>query len=188
VHRTVRCASDSVRCPGWHACWTWRSCENSALRGYNSLDYSVCTWLSGEPTANGRLHQGANGRLPPGQRRSETVRSHRTVRCAIRLSGAPKVSADLMVDCYRRQRSGDVAGTEQWTVPCPVCTGLSGALVDKKLLLFCPTATILVGAINTTPTTSIQHIQAFHFHTFNTRAKNQFQDTFKASNLLKCHN
>jgi hypothetical protein len=39
-------------------------------------------------------------------------------------------------------------------------------------------------AINTTPTTSIQDNQAFHSHTFNTRASNPFQDTFKASKPL----
>jgi hypothetical protein len=40
-------------------------------------------------------------------------------------------------------------------------------------------------AINTTPTTSIHFTQAFQPSTFNTRARNPFQDTFKASNLSK---
>jgi hypothetical protein len=35
-------------------------------------------------------------------------------------------------------------------------------------------------AINTTPTTSTHNIQAFQPSTFNTRASNSFQDTFKA--------
>jgi hypothetical protein len=43
-------------------------------------------------------------------------------------------------------------------------------------------------AINTTPTTSIQHTQALHSYIFNTRASNPFQDTIKASNLSKFHN
>jgi hypothetical protein len=43
-------------------------------------------------------------------------------------------------------------------------------------------------AINTTPTTSIQHTQAFQSSTFNTRASNPFKDTIKASNLSKFHN
>jgi hypothetical protein len=43
-------------------------------------------------------------------------------------------------------------------------------------------------AINITPTASIQYIQALHSYTFNTRASNPFQDTFKASNLSKFHN
>jgi hypothetical protein len=43
-------------------------------------------------------------------------------------------------------------------------------------------------AINTTPTTSIHLIQALHSYTFNTRASNTFQDTFKASNLSKFPN
>jgi hypothetical protein len=43
-------------------------------------------------------------------------------------------------------------------------------------------------AINTTPTTSIQHTQAFQSSTFNTRASNPFKDTIKASNLSNLHN
>jgi hypothetical protein len=42
-----------------------------------------------------------------------------------------------------------------------------------------------VGAINTIPTTSIQHTQEFNTSTLNTRARNSFQDTFKASNPLQ---
>jgi hypothetical protein len=45
-----------------------------------------------------------------------------------------------------------------------------------------------LGAINTTPTTSIHSTQAFQPFTFNTRASNPFQDTIKASNLSKFHN
>jgi hypothetical protein len=45
-----------------------------------------------------------------------------------------------------------------------------------------------LGAINTTPTTSIHKTQAFQSFTFNTRASNPFQDTIKASNLSKFHN
>jgi hypothetical protein len=55
----------------------------------------------------------------------------------------------------------------------------------QKVVALCPTAIIVVGAINTTPTTSIQHTQEFNTSTFNTRAKNSFQDTFKASNPLQ---
>jgi hypothetical protein len=40
-------------------------------------------------------------------------------------------------------------------------------------------------AINTTPTTSIHFTQVFQPSTFNTRASNPLQDTFKASNLSK---
>jgi hypothetical protein len=50
------------------------------------------------------------------------------------------------------------------------------------------TARKWLGAINTTPTTSIHFIQAFQSSTFNTRASNPFQDTIKASNLSKFHN
>jgi hypothetical protein len=44
-----------------------------------------------------------------------------------------------------------------------------------------------LGAINTTPTTSIHFTQAFQSFTFNTRASNPFQDTIKAFNLSKFH-
>jgi hypothetical protein len=44
-----------------------------------------------------------------------------------------------------------------------------------------PTARKWLVAINTTPTTSIQIIQAFQPSTFNTRASTPFKDTFKAS-------
>jgi hypothetical protein len=46
-------------------------------------------------------------------------------------------------------------------------------------------ALIVVGAIDTPPTTFIQQTQAFNTPTFNTRARNSFQDTFKASNPLQ---
>jgi hypothetical protein len=59
----------------------------------------------------------------------------------------------------------------------PSVVGRIGATVRKWL-----------EAINTTPTTCIQIIQALHSYTFNTRASNQFQDPFKASNLSKFHN
>jgi hypothetical protein len=43
------------------------------------------------------------------------------------------------------------------------------------------TARKWLGAINTTPTTSIHFTQAFQSSTFNTRASNPFKDTIKAS-------
>jgi hypothetical protein len=42
----------------------------------------------------------------------------------------------------------------------------------QKAAAFCPTTIIVVGAIDITPTATIPHIQTFHSHTFNTRAKN----------------
>jgi hypothetical protein len=50
------------------------------------------------------------------------------------------------------------------------------------------TARKWLGAINTTPTTSIHFTQALQSFTFNTRASNPFKDTIKASNLSKFHN
>jgi hypothetical protein len=59
----------------------------------------------------------------------------------------------------------------------PSAVGRIGATARKWLV-----------AINTTPTTSIQHTQAFQSSTFNTRASNPFKDTIKASNLSNLHN
>jgi hypothetical protein len=59
----------------------------------------------------------------------------------------------------------------------PSADGRKGATARKWL-----------GAINTTPTTSIHFTQAFQSFAFNTRASNPFQDTIKASNLSKFHN
>jgi hypothetical protein len=59
----------------------------------------------------------------------------------------------------------------------PSAVGRKGAAARKWL-----------GAINTTPTTSIHFTQALQSFTFNTRASNPFKDTIKASNLSKSHN
>jgi hypothetical protein len=62
--------------------------------------------------------------------------------------------------------------------------GHGPSAVDRKWA----TARKWLVAINTTPTTSIQYIQALHSYTFNTRASNSLQDTIKVSNLSKFHN
>jgi hypothetical protein len=101
VHRTVRCAPDSVRCPGWRARRTGRSRENSALHGYNSPDCPVSPW----PTVNF-----ANGRLPP---ESETVRRLETVRrqvasdCPVRHRGRR----------IQRSTATDTNGRVTWQAP-----------------------------------------------------------------------
>jgi hypothetical protein len=59
---------------------------------------------------------------------------------------------------------------------------LSGAPIDRKLQ---PTARIVVGAINTPPTTTIQCIQAFHSPHSIQEQKIHSKDTFKASNPLQ---
>jgi hypothetical protein len=64
-----------------------------------------------------------------------------------------------------------------------MCRGRPSAVGRKEA-----TARKWLGAINTTPTTSIQFTQAFQSSTFNTRASTPFKDTIKASNLSKFHN
>jgi hypothetical protein len=52
-------------------------------------------------------------------------RGHRTVRCAPDMSGAPTAPRSATVGCA-------VLGRKSGTGQCPVCTGLSGAPVDKR--------------------------------------------------------
>jgi hypothetical protein len=87
-----------------------------------------------------------------------TQRGHRQALsgCSTGLSGgsAPdrQQRSDPTVDCYRRQRSADVACTGHCTVDVRWCTGLSGAPDDRKLLLCVQRLVWGVEAINTTPT------------------------------------
>ena len=52
-------------------------------------------------------------------------RGHRTVRCAPDMSGAPTALRLPTADCA-------IFGRKSGTGQCPVCTGLSGALVDRR--------------------------------------------------------
>jgi hypothetical protein len=100
------------------------------------------------------------------QKQSTTVRSHQTVRYA---TG----QVDTQVDYSKPQRLADVAGTRQWTVKCPVRTGLSSVPVDR------------VGTINTT---TIQSIQAFHSPHSIQEQRIHSKTHSKLPNLSKCHN
>ena len=75
--------------------------------------------------------------------------------CSTGLSGVPtgrRQRSDPTVDCYRRQRSADVACTGHLLFSVRWCTGLSGAPDDRKLLLSVQRLVGGVEAINTTPT------------------------------------
>jgi hypothetical protein len=91
---------------------------------------------------------------------------HRTVRCA----PDRRQRSDPTVDCYRRQRSADVACTGHSTVAVRWCTGLSGAPDDRKLLLSVQRLVWGLEAINTTPTGHSQvwepkqHTKAYSAH------------------------
>jgi hypothetical protein len=52
-------------------------------------------------------------------------RRHRTVRCAPDMSGAPTALRLPTVECA-------IFGRKSGTGHCPVCTGLSGTLVDRR--------------------------------------------------------
>jgi hypothetical protein len=118
-------APDSVRwCTGQCPVRQAGSSEVAALGNspatydYNSPDCPVCTGLSGEPTV-GRAICAGHVAEPTARR------GHRTVRCAPDMSGALTTLRLPTVDCaiFRRK-----SGTGQ----CPVCTGLSGAPVDRR--------------------------------------------------------
>jgi hypothetical protein len=114
---------------------------------------------------------------------SRTVRGARPDRPRLPLSDIwrrikCKIAVDIAVTaghcvfsrwCARADRPDHVRG--------PFAVGRIGATARKWL-----------GAINTTPTTSIHYNQVFQSSTFNTRASNPFKDTIKASNLSKFHN
>ena len=91
---------------------------------------------------------------------------HRTVRCAT----GRRQRSDPTVDCYRRQRSADVACTGHLLCSVRWCTGLSGAPDDRKLLLSVQRLVGGVEAINTTPTGHShvwepkQHTKAYSAH------------------------
>jgi hypothetical protein len=82
---------------------------------------------------------------------------HRTIRCA----PDRRQRSDPTVNCYRRQRSADVACTGHCTVVVRWCTGLSGA--PQQLIWG-------LEAINTTPTDHSpvwepkQHTKAYSAH------------------------
>jgi hypothetical protein len=108
----------------------------------------------------------SNGRLPP---TSETVRN-------IQKSGRTGLSGGRRI---QRSTAPDPNGRLTWRAPeSEQCT--------VRCAPDCPVRPS-IESYNQRLTTSIKCIQAFHSHTFNTRAKNQFRDTFKASNFLKCH-
>ena len=123
----------------------------------------VCTGLSGE--APDSLRREAAGR------RSLAVAPDCPV--CTGLSGVPtdrRQRSDPTVDCYRRQRSADVACTGHLLCSVRWCTGLSGAPDDRKLLLSVQRLVWGVEAINTTPTGHSlvwepkQHTKAYSAH------------------------
>jgi hypothetical protein len=91
--------------------------NSSATYVYNSPDCPVSQRSAG-PTV-GRAICSGHVAEPTARRR------HRTVRCAPDMSGAPTALWLPTVDCA-------IFGRKSGTGQCPVCTGLSGAPVDRK--------------------------------------------------------
>jgi hypothetical protein len=128
----------------------------------------VRTGLSGETTGQStqRGHRHALSGCSTGLSGGAPDSRHRTVQ------GAPdrRQRSDPTVDCYRRQRSADVACTGHCTVAVRWCTGPSGAPDDRKLLLSVQRLVWGLEAINTTPTSHSQvwepkqHTEAYRRH------------------------
>jgi hypothetical protein len=91
--------------------------NSSATYGYNSPDCPVSQRSAG-PTV-GRAICVGHVAEPTASRR------HRTVRYAPDMSGAPMALRLPTVDCA-------IFGRKSGTGQCPVCTGLSGAPVDRR--------------------------------------------------------
>ena len=116
VHRTVRCARLAL---------VKRLLSGTARRRTTKIHRTVrwCTGLSGEPMvgrANGRPR---NPRVTRGQ--ANSLKGHRTVRCApdsVRCANGSKPST---VGCARTGKKS-APDSVRW------CTGLSGALVDRR--------------------------------------------------------
>ena len=117
VHRTVRWCTG--QCPVRQA----GSSEVAALGNspttydYNSADCPVSQRSTG-PTV-GRAICAGHVAEPTARR------GHRTVRCAPDMSGAPTALRLPTVDCA-------IFGRKSGTGQCPVCTGLSGAPIDRR--------------------------------------------------------
>jgi hypothetical protein len=118
VHQTVRWCTG--QCPVRQAGSSELAAlgKSSATYGYNSPDCPVCTGLSGEPTV-GRAICAGHVAKPTARRR------HRTVRCAPDMSSAPTA---LWLPTVGFAVEGKKSGTRH----CSVCTGLSGALDDRR--------------------------------------------------------
>jgi hypothetical protein len=84
--------------------WCTPDCPVSQQSAGPTVGRAICAGHVAEPTAR---------------------RGHRTVRCAPDMSGAPTALRLPTVDCA-------IFGKKSGTGHCPVCTGLSGAPVDRR--------------------------------------------------------
>jgi hypothetical protein len=145
------------------------------------------TGLSDEPTTNGLLHQWSTATTTANIRRSETVRKSQ------RRQVAPNCPVRHRGRQIQRSTATDANDRVTWKAPdneqcCVRCAADCLVRPSTESCYFLSNVYNCGGGYKYTPTTSIQHTQAFNTSTFNTRARNSFQDTFKASNLLMCHN
>jgi hypothetical protein len=117
---------------------------------------------------NGQLYNSLTVR---GQKTVCYIRSHRTIRCAIGLSGAAKGHTTSTVNRSKPQRLVDVALIGQWTVECLVHHRTVRCAHRQSSQLM---AKIVVGAINT-PNHHHSNHPSIPLSLFNTRANNTLQ-------------
>jgi hypothetical protein len=123
----VRCASNTVRCPGWSTPRTGRSRVFLRARPLKFIglsgappDCPVIQWSNGQlsPTVDY-----ATARAVCSTRSQKTFcddRSYQTIRCATGLFGATRRQKTSTIKTSKPQRSADVALTGRWTMQCPV--------------------------------------------------------------------
>ena len=121
IHRTVRCAPD---CP------VGRSQANSSLSGIHHRRTAIIhrtVWCAPDCPVSQRSAGPTVGRAFCAGHVAEptTRRGHRSVRCALDMSGAATALRQPTVDCA-------IYGRKSGTGQCPVCTRLSGAPVDRR--------------------------------------------------------
>ena len=97
---------------------------NKGAKGQPKAPLVWCTGLSGAP-------EDSNANSPPsGISRGDSAIIHRTVRCTPDMSGAPR-----KVGLRNSPASGFSPSPLRYNSPdCPVCTGLSGATSEQRLL------------------------------------------------------
>jgi hypothetical protein len=121
IHRTIRYAPD---CP------VGRSQANSSLSGIHHRRTAIIHWTvrcAPDCPVSQRSAGPTVGRaICAGHVAGPTASSrHRTVRCAPDMSSAPTALRLSTVDCA-------IFGRKSGTGQCPVCTGLSGAPVNRR--------------------------------------------------------
>jgi hypothetical protein len=122
-HRTVRCASDSVRCARLaRANWPL----SGIRRRRTAIIHRTVRCAPDCPVSQRSVGLTVSRAICVGHVAKPTARrGHRTIRCAPDMSGAPTAPKFATVGCA-------ILGRKSGTGQCPVCTELSGAPRDRR--------------------------------------------------------